>query len=116
MKQTDAEQLLRALFADRQYLTTEHAPIDSERASCCGSQCNLHTYLDAELEHLDAATLYPALHAQITACGSCRAAYLELKELMLLEKAGELEPPPRVANFDLSYLDAPDRIPRMPAV
>lgn len=111
MKKSNAEQLLRALFADPEQQHDKDASTDDWQEMCHANQHDLPGYIEAEVHGRNAAQSYPELHAQIAQCDSCRGAYQELKDLISLEDAAGFAEPVQEAVFDLSYLKSPAEIP-----
>jgi hypothetical protein len=94
MQPNETVRMLFSLYAD-----------DAEmEAECHANQDELSSYIDAELDNLPAATLYPALHSQLASCESCRVAYEELKALLMMERRENFATPPVSGTFDFTYL------------
>jgi len=64
----------------------------------------LATYIDAEVDGLDVATLYPDVQHHLELCFNCAQIYLDILKLALVEEAGELPTPDLFPAPDLSFL------------
>jgi hypothetical protein len=94
MQLYEAVRILAELYAD-----------DTKMERLChANQDELYAYVDAELNNLPVATLYPLLHSQLATCESCRLVYEDLKALLTMERNGTLVQPPVPASFDFTYL------------
>jgi hypothetical protein len=94
MEPTEAVRILRSLYADDADLA----------ASCHTNQAEVAAYVDAELNGLAAAALYPQIQEQLATCASCRLLYEEFQTLLKMEETGAAVWPPQQASFDFSYL------------
>jgi hypothetical protein len=73
--------------------------------------CELHrhsipAYVEAELNGQDVKTLYPELTKHLASCPDCYEEHEDLLQILDLEWQGGLEEPPRLGQFDLSFLKA----------
>jgi len=71
--------------------------------------CELHrhsipAYVEAELDGRNAKLLHPELAKHLESCPNCYEEYTDLIRIFDLERQGRLEEPPRLGQFDLSFL------------
>lgn len=64
----------------------------------------LYAYIEAELDELNAALMFPEVHRDLTSSSTFREAYSELRELLTMERENRLVEPPIMPSFDFSYL------------
>lgn len=67
----------------------------------------LFAYAEAQLGGGDGAARFPDVHQYVLTAGQQDEHYLALVALLRQAQAGHLEPPPRPATFDFSYLQQP---------
>ena len=92
--QPTLESLLRAIVE-----TPDPLQPASEAAGC-----DLHAYIDLELDGDDAARRFPAIQRHLMEDEDFRRAYCELKALLLMARQDRLSVPPQAPRFDFSYL------------
>jgi len=80
----------------------------SASPACQACEDALDVYVDAELNGQDVAALFPEVKAHLNECASCQESYQELKTLLVMERQGKLVEPPVEANFDFSFIPAPE--------
>ena len=88
--------ILRALFDDD----------DLPTPGCAPCQEQLAALVEAELAGQPAGAAFPTVDAHLGQCAACQRAYQELKALLALQQAGQLEAPPVPPTFDFGYLPA----------
>lgn len=66
----------------------------------------LYAYIEAELDGANAAAQFPAVHGAIASSDDSHQQYVDLKEILLREREGTLLMPPRIPEFDFSYLQS----------
>lgn len=103
MNQDQTKRILTDLFTD-DFVGDSADDLADDVVPCHANQDAIVAYVEAELEQRDVLALYPALHAQLNSCASCRLVYAELKALLMMEEAGTLVEPSREALFALPFL------------
>jgi hypothetical protein len=71
--------------------------------------CELHrpsipAYVEAKLDGRNVKLLYPELAEHLETCPDCYEEYMDLMQILDLERRRKLEEPPRPGRFDLSFL------------
>ncbi len=79
----------------------------SPSPACQACEDMLDQYVDEELAGKDAAKLFPDVNTHLNECTSCQESYQELKALLLMQRQGTFVEPPVEANFDFSFIPAP---------
>lgn len=64
----------------------------------------LYAYVEAQIRDGNGAVQFPDVHQYVLTAGQQDEHYLALVTLLRQEQAAQLEPPPRPATFDFSYL------------
>ena len=95
--QVDVKQLLELIFEGDV----------SASPACQACEDMLDQYVDAELDGKDVGTLFPNIKAHLNQCALCQESHQELKILLQMEHQGTLVEPPVEANFDFSFIPAP---------
>jgi hypothetical protein len=67
----------------------------------------LYAYVEAQIQDGDGAARFPAVHQYVLTVGQQDEHYLALVALLQQAQVAQLEPPPRPATFDFSYLQQP---------
>ncbi len=71
---------------------------------CSEAELWLPRYIQDEVDDLNVAALYPRLRRHLNLCATCVAEYLDLLDIALASKRGELSVPPWISPPDLSFL------------
>jgi hypothetical protein len=72
--------------------------------SCSEVRSWLPRYVQDEADDLDVAVLYPRVRRHLDLCATCVAEYLDLLDIALVSKRGELQVPPWISPPDLTFL------------
>ena len=64
----------------------------------------LYAYIEAELDELNAALMFPEVHRDLAHSSALQEAHRELSELLTMEREDRLIEPPITPSFDFSYL------------
>jgi hypothetical protein len=84
----------------------------TETPACRACLDELSAFIDAELDGENAPVRFPKVVEHLASCEACQQEYREMKQLLALERTGELVEPPVASSFDFSYLDSvPDPDP-----
>lgn len=83
---------------------TQSAQNQAEDDYCAEAPEQLYAYIEAELEELNAALMFPDIHRGLASNRALQNSYAELRELLVMAREDRLVEPPFIPTFDFSYL------------
>jgi hypothetical protein len=93
-----------ALPSEIEHLARAVRGLPDRDLRCRGREQWLPRYVQDEVDDLNVAALYPRVRRHLDLCATCVAEYLELLDISLAGKRGELTVPTPFSRPDLSFL------------